>query len=115
MDIKGIQEQLRKFAAERDWEQFHSPKNLASALSVEASELLEHFQWIDSEASYNLPEAKKKEVAYEIADVVNYALRLSDVLQIDLETIVKEKIALNAKKYPVDQVKGSAKKYSEYE
>jgi NTP pyrophosphatase (non-canonical NTP hydrolase) len=58
MDIKGIQEQLRKFAAERYWEQFHSPKNLASALSVEASELLEHFQWIDSEASYNLPEDK---------------------------------------------------------
>jgi dCTP diphosphatase len=115
MDIKGIQVQLRKFAAERDWEQFHSPKNLASALSVEASELLEHFQWIESEASYSLPQGKREEVAHEMADVLNYLLRLSDVLEIDLERAVNEKIKLNAEKYPADRVRGSSKKYTEYQ
>jgi dCTP diphosphatase len=115
MDIKRIQQQLREFAAERDWEQFHSPKNLASALSVEASELLEHFQWIDSAASYNLTEGKKEKVAHEMADVLNYLLRLSDVLQIDLEKAVSDKIKLNAEKYPADQVHGSSKKYTEYQ
>jgi dCTP diphosphatase len=115
MDIKAIQNQLREFAVERDWEQFHSPKNLAAALSVEASELLEHFQWIESAASYKLPRGKKEEVAQEMADVLNYLIRLSDVLKIDLEKAVNEKIKLNAEKYPAELVRGSSKKYTEYQ
>jgi len=114
MDIKLIQQQLREFAAERDWEQFHSPKNLASALSVEAAELLEHFQWTDSGASYALSEEKKEEVSHEMADVLNYLLRLSDVLQVDLEQAVTDKIKINAQKYPAEKVRGSSKKYTEY-
>jgi dCTP diphosphatase len=115
MDIKHIQQQLREFAAERDWEQFHSPKNLASALSVEAAELLEHFQWIDAGASYDLAEEKKEEVAHEMADVLNYLLRLADVLKIDLEQASTDKIRINAQKYPAEKVRGSSKKYTEYQ
>ena len=114
MNIQEIQARLRAFARERDWEQFHSPKNLATALSVEASELLEHFQWMESEESHNLSEQKAQEVAEEMADVLNYLLRLSDVLQIDLERAVKDKIESNAEKYPADTVRGSSKKYTEY-
>ncbi len=115
MDISELQERLRAFAEERDWEQFHSPKNLASALSVEAAELLEHFQWLDSEASQNLSVEKKQEVAEEMADVLNYLLRLSDVLQIDLEEAIENKMELNGAKYPADKVRGSSKKYTEYQ
>ncbi|MBO6701104.1 MAG: nucleotide pyrophosphohydrolase [Pseudomonadales bacterium] len=115
MNIEEIQNRLREFARERDWEQFHSPKNLAAALSVEAAEILEHFQWLDSEASMSLSEEKKSEVAEEIADVLNYLLRLSDVLQIDLETAVNNKMKINAEKYPADKVRGSSKKYNEYQ
>ncbi|WDE95822.1 nucleotide pyrophosphohydrolase [Lentisphaera profundi] len=114
MDIDKIQNQLRLFASERDWEQFHSPKNLSMALAGEAGELIEHFQWISEDASYKLSETKLQEVSEEIADVQIYLLRLADILKVDLESAIQEKILLNAKKYPADKVRGSNKKYTEY-
>jgi NTP pyrophosphatase (non-canonical NTP hydrolase) len=112
-DILALQEALRAFAAERDWDQFHSPKNLAAALSVEAAELLEHFQWLTEEQSRALPEAKREAVATEIADVLLYLLRLADKLGIDPLDAARKKLVANAVKYPVALAKGTSKKYSE--
>jgi dCTP diphosphatase len=92
--------ELRRFAAERDWESFHTPKNLASALIVEAAELLEHFQWLTPEQSGNLTPETRNEVAHEIADVLIYLTRLADQLGIDMLAAASEKMALNARKYP---------------
>src|SRR5215203_2787490 len=91
---------LRDFAAERDWEPFHSPKNLAAALTVEAAELLEHFQWLTEEQSRNLPEDKRLAVSHELADVFLYLLQMADKLEIDLVAAAEEKLELNASKYP---------------
>jgi NTP pyrophosphatase (non-canonical NTP hydrolase) len=113
-DLTEIRDQLRLFVAERDWDQFHSPKNLAMALSVEAAELLEHFQWLTQEQSTELPAAKRKQVAQEMSDILVYLVRLSDKLDIDLIKEAKEKLILNAEKYPAELVRGSAKKYTEY-
>jgi NTP pyrophosphatase (non-canonical NTP hydrolase) len=114
VDTQRLQEALEDFARERDWNQFHSPKNLAMALSVEASELLEHFQWLTPEQSADLDTATRDEVAEEIADVQIYLLRLADKLSIDLETAVQEKMEKNREKYPADTVRGSAAKYTRY-
>ena len=117
MDMNEINElklALREFAKKRDWEQFHSPKNLSMALAVEAAELLEHFQWTPAEATYKLAEAKHKLVSYELADIFIYLLRLCDQLDIDLLAITKEKMNINEQRYPIAKVKGSSKKYSEY-
>jgi len=111
--LTQLRDTVRTFAAERDWDQFHSPKNLASALSVEAAELLEHFQWLTEEQSKALAPQKATEVRHELADVFIYLVRLADRLDVDLLAAAHEKIALNAKKYPVDKAKGSMKKYSE--
>src|SRR5690242_21253296 len=111
--ILRLREQLRQFAAERDWEQFHSPKNLAAALSVEAAELLEHFQWLTEEQSRSLPDVKRDAVAEEVADVFLYLLQLSDKLGIDPLDAARKKLQLNALKYPVERAKGTSKKYSE--
>jgi NTP pyrophosphatase (non-canonical NTP hydrolase) len=92
--------ELRHFADERDWERYHTPKNLASALIVEAAELLEHFQWLSQEDSLHLPPATKADVAHEIADVLIYLTRLADRLGIDMLEAASEKMALNAQKYP---------------
>jgi dCTP diphosphatase len=113
-DLENIKQQLREFAKERDWDQFHSPKNLAMALSVEASELLEHFQWLTEEQSSNLSAEKRKKVAQEMSDVQVYLIRLADKLGVDLLQEIEAKLKLNALKYPVDKVRGSAKKYNEY-
>ncbi|MDH5571590.1 MAG: nucleotide pyrophosphohydrolase [Gammaproteobacteria bacterium] len=113
-ELTELQKKLKAFAQERDWEQFHSPKNLVMALSVEASELLEHFQWLTEQQSSTLDTDKKQEVAYEMADIFIYLLRLASELDVDLEKSVYEKIKINAEKYPVHKVKGSAKKYTEY-
>ena len=113
-DLTEIRDQLRQFVAERDWDQFHSPKNLAMALSVEAAELLEHFQWLTQEQSSDLPADKRKQVAQEMSDVLVYLVRLADKLDIDLVQEAKEKLVLNGEKYPADLVRGSAKKYTEY-
>jgi len=110
----SLRDALRQFAAERDWDQFHSPKNLAIALSVEASELLEHFQWLTEDQSSELPPEKRAEVRDEMADVLLYLVRLADKLEVDLLDAAAKKIAQNAQKYPADQVRGSGKKYSDY-
>lgn len=111
--IGSLTQALRRFAEERDWEQFHSPKNLAAALTVEAAELLEHFQWLTEEQSRNLPEDKRAAVSHEIADVLLYLLQIADKLQIDIVAAANEKLALNAVKYPVAQARGSSMKYNE--
>ena len=115
MDVSRIQQELEKFARERDWNQFHSPKNLATALSVEASELLEHFQWLTAEQSEQLDQATLEAISSEIADVQIYLLRLADKLGIDIESAVEAKMQENRQKYPADRVRGSAAKYTEYE
>ena len=105
---------VRRFAAERDWEQFHSPKNLASALVVEAAELLEHFQWLTEQQSRELDPEKLARVKEEIGDILIYLVRLSDELGVDPMEAAEEKLEKNADKYPVDKVKGKALKYNEY-
>lgn len=112
----GIQElivRLRCFAQSRDWGQFHSPKNLACALSVEAAELLEHFQWMTEEQSDLLTGGKLAAVESEMADVFNYLLYLSDRLNIDLVEAASKKLLLNEERYPVDKAKGRSNKYNE--
>lgn len=103
---------LREFAAAREWEQFHSPKNLASALCVEASELLEHFQWLTEEQSARLPPDTHAAVAHELADVFLYLLQLSDKLNVDLVAAAQAKLTLNARKYPVESSRGRSDKYN---
>ena len=110
----ALRDKLRKFVAERDWDQFHSPKNLASALSVEAAELQEHFQWLTEEQSKQLPPEKLADVRDEMADVLVYLVRLADKLDVDLLEAAQQKIKKNALKYPADKVRGSMKKYSDY-
>ena len=113
--IQKIKHLVREFAADRDWDQFHSPKNLAMALSVEVAEIIEHFQWLTEDQSRSIPEDKLKVIAEELADTFIYLVRLADKLNVDLLTAAEEKIAANAKAYPVDKAKGNAKKYTEFE
>ena len=114
-DLEELKLALREFAAERDWEQFHTPKNLASALSVEAAELLEIFQWMTDVQSSSLSDEQLQEVADEISDVLMYLIRISDVLNIDLKNSVHLKFIKNKEKYPKEKVIGSSKKYNKYE
>jgi dCTP diphosphatase len=114
LTIEQLQQRIRDFAAVRDWDQFHSPKNLSMALIAEAAELVEHFQWLTQAQSKALPEDKHDEVSLELADIFIYLLRLADKLGIDLIDAAARKIELNAEKYPADSVRGSAKKYTEY-
>jgi NTP pyrophosphatase (non-canonical NTP hydrolase) len=100
MDFRGLQDRLRLFADERDWKQFHSPKNLSMALSVEAAELLEHFQWLTEEESSSPDSIDRDAVAAEIADIQIYLAMLADQLGVDIERAVYEKIDANAEKYP---------------
>lgn len=101
---------LRAFANERDWDKFHTPKNLAAAMSVEASEVLEHFQWLTEKESAALDAQKKEEVALELADVFLYLVRLSDRLGVDLMQAAQRKMAINAKNYPAELTKGGIRK-----
>lgn len=112
--LEELRAELRQFAAERDWDQFHSPKNLAIAVSIEATELLEHFQWISEAESTVLNPEQKAKAREELADVLLYLVRLADKLGIDLMSAATEKIELNRAKYPIDRVRGSSKKYTEY-
>ena len=112
-DLESLRDQLRTFASERDWDQFHSPKNLAAALAVEAAELLEHFQWLTEAQSQQLSPDALNEVSKEVADVLLYLIRISDKLGIDLIAAAKAKIVLNAEKYPVEKARGSSRKYTE--
>jgi NTP pyrophosphatase (non-canonical NTP hydrolase) len=115
VNLDDLAARLRAFARERDWEQFHAPKNLAMALAVEAAELMEHFQWLTEQESGELPPRAKQKAAEELADVFIYTVRLADRLGVELEPAVEAKIRANAAKYPVEKSRGSAKKYSELE
>jgi NTP pyrophosphatase (non-canonical NTP hydrolase) len=109
--LEMLQRQLADFAAERDWNQFHNPKNLAMAVSAEAGELLEHFQWLTPAQAAGLSKAARDEVALECADVLLFLLRLCDQLGIDLAAAARKKMVLNANKYPVHKSRGRATKY----
>jgi len=111
--IPQLAQRLQQFADARDWGPFHSPKNLASALIVEAGELLEHFQWMTEAQSRNLDADKKQAVAHEMADVLLYLVQLSSALGVDLMAAAREKMAINESRYPVDQARGSSRKYDE--
>ena len=113
-ELVQLRDLVREFVNERDWDQFHTPKNLSAALSVEAAELLEHFQWLQHGRADELGEAKLEEVRHEMADVLVYLVRLADKLDVDLAAAVEEKMVLNRAKYPADQVRGDARKYHEY-
>jgi NTP pyrophosphatase (non-canonical NTP hydrolase) len=113
MTFEALTAALREFARERDWEQFHSPKNLAAALAVEAGEVLEHFQWLSPAESTALDAQRRHEVALELADVLLYLVRLADRLDVDLAAAAQEKLALNARKYPVERARGTHRKYTE--
>jgi NTP pyrophosphatase (non-canonical NTP hydrolase) len=113
-DFDALRLQLQEFADKRDWNQFHSPKNLCMALGVEVSELAEHFQWLTEEQSRNLPPHKLEAVATELADTLLYLIRLADKLDIDLMSAAIHKIELNGQKYPVEKSRGNAKKYTEF-
>jgi NTP pyrophosphatase (non-canonical NTP hydrolase) len=113
-DLIELRDRFREFAAERDWEQFHTPKNLATALSVEASELLEPFQWLVS-GQEALDADKLKSIRHEMADVLAYLVMLADKLDVDLFQAALEKIEINRAKYPVGKVRGDSRKYSEYD
>ena len=115
LNLEDLKERLRKFADERDWDQFHSPKNLTMALIVEAAELVEHFQWLKEEESAALPSDKLAEVEQELADIQIYLIRLADKLNVDLMKAISSKIELNERKYPADKARGSSKKYNEYQ
>lgn len=111
--LRDLATQLDQFAQERDWQQFHSPKNLASALVVETGELLEHFQWLTEAQSRELAPEKRDAVGAEIADVLLYLIQLANALGIDPVAAAQAKLKLNALKYPVDRARGSSKKYDE--
>jgi NTP pyrophosphatase (non-canonical NTP hydrolase) len=115
MDIDDLQVRLRVFAEERDWDRFHSPKNLSMALSVEVAELVEHFQWMSEDESRSLEPSALTKVAEEVADIQIYLARFADKLGIDIAVAVDEKIEANRKKYPPELVRGKALKYTEYQ
>ena len=112
--MDDLRSAIRVFIGVRDWEQFHSPKNLAMALSVEVSEIVEHFQWLTEEESRNLPPEKLAEIREEIGDVMIYLTEFADKLDIDPVEAAKSKVTINGQKYPADLVKGKASKYTEY-
>jgi len=113
-DLHVLRDIVRQFVEERDWDQFHTPRNLACALSVEAAELLEPFQWLEKGTAQELDEATRTQVRHEMADVLTYLIRLADKLDVDLYQAVLEKMKLNRQKYPAEQVRGDARKYTAY-
>ncbi|MFT6201741.1 MAG: NTP pyrophosphatase (non-canonical NTP hydrolase) [Granulosicoccus sp.] len=112
-ELKDIKKTLAKFSQDREWEQFHSPKNLAMALSVEVAEIVEHFQWLTEDESKILPIEKRQAIAEEIADTQMYLLLLAEKLKVDIIDSVNKKIEKNGEKYPIETAKGSAKKHTE--
>jgi len=112
-ELLSIKQRLREFAEARDWDQFHSPKNLTMALSVEVAEIVEHFQWLTEEQSNNLAQETVAEVATELADTLLYLVRLADKLDIDLLEAAHRKIEINEQKYPVEKSRGHARKYTD--
>jgi NTP pyrophosphatase (non-canonical NTP hydrolase) len=114
-DLRSLKMALRQFAAERDWDQFHSPKNLAMALIGEAAEIVEHFQWLSEAQSKRLSVAKKREIQEELGDTLIYLVRLADKLNLDLLKAAFDKLQINRQKYPAQLVKGKAHKYTHYQ
>ncbi len=106
---------LADFAARRDWDQFHSPKNLSMALIAEAAELVEHFQWLDEAQSRHPGPDKREAIRLELADILIYLIRIADKLDVDLISAVRDKMAINERRYPVDKVRGSARRACEYD
>ncbi|MDD2853723.1 MAG: nucleotide pyrophosphohydrolase [Desulfuromonadaceae bacterium] len=113
--LESLRDQLRVFAKNREWDQYHTPKNLSMALIAEAAELVEHFQWVEGDKSHLLEEKTRRSVEEELADILIYLVRISDKLEVDLYEAAERKLAINERKYPADKVRGSAKKYTEYE
>jgi NTP pyrophosphatase (non-canonical NTP hydrolase) len=113
--LEQLNQRVLQFARDRDWEQFHSPKNLAMALAGEAGELLEHFQWLTEQQSQQLAADKKDAVALELADILIYLVRLAERLDIDLVEAANRKVAINEQRYPRDRVRGDARRASEYD
>ncbi len=113
--LNDLRTRINQFVTERDWEQFHSPKNLAMAMIVEAAEVVEHFQWMTEHASRSLDVDTKQKVGHELADTFVYLLRIAEVCGIDLIEAANQKIEINAKKYPIEKCKGSNAKYTDYQ
>jgi len=113
--LEALRERVARFAREREWEQFHSPKNLSMALIAEAAELVEHFQWLTEAQSLELPAEKRAAVRMELADIFIFLIRCADRLEMDLAEAAWEKIAINERRYPVERVKGSARRAAEYD
>jgi dCTP diphosphatase len=111
--LESLADRVRKFSQDRDWDQFHSPKNLSMALSVEAAELMEIFQWSSQKESKNPSEKQLDSIKEEVADIAIYLIRIADILDIDLPSTIAEKIKSNDAKYPIDKSKGSSKKYTD--
>jgi len=111
--LEKLKKQIQEFAKDRDWDQFHSPKNLSMALSVETAEIVEHFQWLTEEQSKELSEEKLCLIENELADTFIYLIRLADKLDVDLFEVAQKKIEINKQKYPVGKARGNAKKYTE--
>lgn len=110
-DLHELRDLIRRFSSERDWLRFHTPKNLAMALSVEVAELVEHFQWLPTGADHELDDAAREGIRHEMADVLVYLIQLADHTGVDLRSAVLEKMELNRRKYPVELARGSARKY----
>ena len=113
--IQELKLQIRAFAKERDWEQFHTPKNLSMAIAAEAAELMEHFLWMDGPGSFDAltHPAKRKEIEGELADILIFSLEFANITDLDVATVIGEKMRANARKYPVEKAKGRADKYTE--
>lgn len=115
MTLDVLKKRIAAFAADRDWEQFHTPKNLSMAISAEAAELMEHFLWLDSAQSNEAAEGPKRaKIVEELADIIIYALEFSNIAGIDVAQAIEEKMAANALKYPIEKAKGNALKYDEF-
>ncbi len=112
--LQQLKEQVENFVRERDWEQFHTPKNLSMSIAIEAAELMEHFQWLTVEQSKDLPDSALHDIGEELADIVIYSLSMANALNLDLSQTVKAKMAKNISKYPSDKVRGKAHKYTWY-
>ena len=115
MTLEDLKERVATFVRERDWEQFHAPKNLSMSIAIEAAELMEHFQWLSVEQSQQLDRSALSEIGEELADIVIYCLSLANTLKLDLTETVLAKLAKNIRKYPKEQVQGKSHKYSYYQ
>jgi dCTP diphosphatase len=113
--LQDLKQRMAAFVRERDWEQFHTPKNISMSIAIEAAELMEHFQWLTVEQSKNLDAGALSDIGEELADIVIYALSMANFLEIDLSDTVLAKMAKNSQKYPKDQVRGKAHKYTYYQ